>query len=103
MRPQIEWLEKERPADLGRDSCLLAGVWQLRWSSSALPYRTVAPWLENLQVLDPERCRGMKFLRLVGVPAGATLLAGSSMLLESLDVLLFLTGATGPCPFCHHD
>jgi hypothetical protein len=70
VRPLIERLEQERPADLARDAALLAGVWQLRWSSSSLPYLMVAPWLENLQVLDPERGRGMNLLRLVG-PLGA--------------------------------
>jgi hypothetical protein len=66
IRLLIERLEQERPADLSRDGGLLAGVWQLRWSSSSLPYLMVAPWLENLQVLDPERGRGMNLLRLVG-------------------------------------
>jgi hypothetical protein len=66
IRALIERLERERPADLARDGGLLAGVWQLRWSSSSLPYLMVAPWLENLQVLDPERGRGMNLLRLVG-------------------------------------
>jgi len=65
-RSLIEQLEREWPADLARDSALLKGVWQLRWSSSSLPYLMVAPWLENLQVLDPERGRGMNLLRLVG-------------------------------------
>jgi hypothetical protein len=65
-RALIERLEREHPADLGRDARLLEGVWQLRWSSSSLPYLMVAPWLENLQVLDPERGRGMNLLRLVG-------------------------------------
>jgi hypothetical protein len=65
-RPLIERLERERPADLSRDSALLAGVWELRWSSSALPYLAVGPWIENLQLLDPERGRGMNLLRLAG-------------------------------------
>jgi hypothetical protein len=66
VRPLIERLERERPADLGRDSALLTGVWELRWSSSALPYLAVGPWIENLQLLDPERGRGMNLLRLAG-------------------------------------
>jgi hypothetical protein len=64
--PLIERLERNQPADLQRDRDLLAGVWQLRWSSSRLPYLAVAPWLENLQLLDPDRGRGMNLLRLVG-------------------------------------
>lgn len=62
----IERLEQLQPADLSRDRALLKGVWELRWSSSAQPYLAVAPWLENLQVLDPDRGRGMNLLRLQG-------------------------------------
>jgi hypothetical protein len=62
----IERLERERPADLRRDASLLQGVWELRWSSSSLPYLAVAPWLENLQLLDPSRGMGMNLLRLAG-------------------------------------
>lgn len=66
MRALIESLERSAPADLDRDRALLSGVWELRWSSSRLPYLVVAPWLENLQLLDPERGRGMNLLRLTG-------------------------------------
>lgn len=66
VRAWIEALERGCPADLNRDRALLAGVWELRWSSSRLPYLAVAPWLENLQLLDPERGRGMNLLRLSG-------------------------------------
>jgi hypothetical protein len=65
-RALIERLERQQPADLRRDAALLRGVWQLRWSSSSLPYLLVAPWLENLQLLDPPRGRGMNLLRLSG-------------------------------------
>ncbi|MFM7732876.1 MAG: PAP/fibrillin family protein [Cyanobium sp.] len=65
-RQLIEQLGSERPTNLGHDSALLAGVWELRWSSSALPYLAVGPWIENLQLLDPERGRGMNLLRLAG-------------------------------------
>jgi len=65
-RTLIERLERLRPADLDRDGAQLRGVWELRWSSSSLPYLAVAPWLENLQLLDPERGRGMNLLRLAG-------------------------------------
>jgi hypothetical protein len=66
IRPLVDQLEQEHPADLDRDGALLAGVWELRWSSSSQPWLQQAPWLENLQVLDPERQRGMNLLRLKG-------------------------------------
>ena len=66
----VEALEREQPADLERDRDLLAGVWELRWSSSRQPWLREAPWLENLQVLAPERGLGMNLLRLKG-PLGS--------------------------------
>jgi hypothetical protein len=64
--PWIARLEAEQPADLERDGHLLAGVWDLRWSSARQPWLVQTPWLENLQVLDPEHQRGMNLLRLRG-------------------------------------
>ncbi|MEB3183377.1 MAG: PAP/fibrillin family protein [Cyanobacteriota bacterium] len=66
VRELLETLERLQPATLMSDSARLRGVWELRWSSSHLPYLLVAPWLENLQVLDPERGRAMNLLRLAG-------------------------------------
>jgi len=66
----VEQLEREQPADLEVDGALLTGVWELRWSSATQPWLKQAPWLENLQVLDPGRGRGMNLLRLKG-PLGA--------------------------------
>lgn len=62
----VQQLEKAQPADLRRDTPLLEGVWELRWSSSSLPYLATAPWLTNLQVLSPSRGQGMNLLRLAG-------------------------------------
>lgn len=62
----LQQLERLQPANLAVDSDRLAGVWELRWSSGNQPYLLVAPWLENLQLLDPQRGRGMNLLRLAG-------------------------------------
>jgi len=59
-------LEHLQPANLAADSDQLTGVWELRWSSGRQPYLTVAPWLENLQLLDPRQGRAMNLLRLAG-------------------------------------
>ena len=61
--PLIEQLEPMQPADLRRDRESLTGAWELRWSSSKQPWLKQAPWLENLQLLDLERGRGMNLLR----------------------------------------
>ena len=62
----IERLERLQPADLAAEGSQLAGVWELRWSSSSLPYLAVQPWLENLQLLDPAAGRALNLLRLAG-------------------------------------
>ena len=67
---RVSALEQSHPADLSRDSAFLEGVWDLRWSSSSQPWLRQAPWLENLQVLDPAQKRGCNLLRLRG-PLGA--------------------------------
>ena len=67
---RVSALEQSHPADLSRDSAFLEGVWDLRWSSSSQPWLRQAPWLENLQVLDPAQKSGCNLLRLRG-PFGA--------------------------------
>jgi hypothetical protein len=62
----IRQLEQQQPADLRTDAALVEGVWELRWSSSSLPYLATAPWITNLQVLAPSRGQGMNLLRLAG-------------------------------------
>ena len=62
----LQRLEHLQPANLAVESDRLTGVWELRWSSSRQPYLAVAPWLENLQLLDPRRGRAMNLLRLAG-------------------------------------
>ena len=70
LRERISELEDAQPADLSRDVSLLKGVWDLRWSSSSQPWLRQAPWLENLQALDPDHNRGCNLLRFRG-PFGA--------------------------------
>ena len=66
LKQKISAVEEEQPADLSRDAALLPGVWDLRWSSSSQPWLRQAPWLENLQALDPEQGRGCNLLRFRG-------------------------------------
>jgi hypothetical protein len=90
-RGLIEALERDQPADLRRDVALLRGVWELCWSSSSLPYLAVAPWLQNLQLLDPAKGRGMNLLRLAGPLAPV---AGIAVLAA---VAIEPAEAEGPC------
>lgn len=66
----VHAIEGASSVDLSRDSDLLSGVWELRWSSARQPWLKQSTWLENLQVLDPANGRGMNLLRLAG-PLGA--------------------------------
>ncbi|MEN9877070.1 MAG: hypothetical protein RLZZ158_109 [Cyanobacteriota bacterium] len=70
LRPLIIALEQNHPCDLTNQAPQLEGVWELRWSSSKLPYLQVQPWLENLQLLLPRERRAMNLLRLVGPGGG---------------------------------
>lgn len=62
----IHQLELDQPADLNREGDYLAGIWELRWSSSEQPWLQQSAFLENLQVLDPSQQRGCNILRLRG-------------------------------------
>ena len=68
--PLINDVESNSKVNLQCEGELLKGVWELKWSSSTQPWLKQAPWLENLQVLDPIQNKGMNLLRLSG-PIGA--------------------------------
>ena len=68
--PLIHAVEAEQPADLSKDASLLAGVWELRWSSARQPWLRQGRWLDNLQILDPLNGRACNLLRLRG-PLGS--------------------------------
>ena len=59
----IELAENESSLDIFKQLDQLKGVWELRWSSSKSPFLNYSPFLDNLQILDPENCRGLNFLR----------------------------------------
>ena len=59
----IKSAENESSIDLFKQLDQLRGVWELRWSSSKSPYLNYSPFLDNLQILDPDKCRGLNFLR----------------------------------------
>ncbi|NDD44184.1 MAG: PAP fibrillin [Synechococcaceae bacterium WB9_4xB_025] len=62
----LDQVEAKSTVDLFKAGEALAGVWELRWSSATQPWLTQAQWLENLQVIDLKRGRGMNLLRLGG-------------------------------------
>jgi len=62
----INLAESESSLDITQQLEQLRGVWELRWSSSKSPFLNYSPFLDNLQILDPENSRGLNFLRLKG-------------------------------------
>ena len=59
----IKLSENESSLDIIKQLDQLRGVWELRWSSSKSPFLNYSPLLDNLQILDPEKGRGLNFLR----------------------------------------
>mgnify|MGYP004154409051 FL=1 len=59
----IKSAENEFSIDISKQLDQLRGVWELRWSSSKSPFLNYSPFLDNLQILDPDKCRGLNFLR----------------------------------------
>ena len=84
---KIEYLvklsEDESVVDIIEQLDQLSGVWELRWSSSKSPLLNYSPLLDNLQILDPKRRRGLNFLRPKGVLGN---LFATSILAE-LDII----------------
>ena len=62
----IKGAEAAADVNLPQQSKQLSGVWELRWSSASQPWLKQAPWLDNLQILDPDHNRGLNLLRLNG-------------------------------------
>tara|TARA_B100000965_G_scaffold6398_1_gene4975 strand:- start:663 stop:1202 length:540 start_codon:yes stop_codon:yes gene_type:complete len=63
----IRAAENESSVNLAKQLDELRGVWELRWSSSKSPLLNYNPLLDNLQILDPEKNRGINFLRPRGI------------------------------------
>tara|TARA_Y100001968_G_C19376265_1_gene727822 strand:+ start:373 stop:897 length:525 start_codon:yes stop_codon:yes gene_type:complete len=59
----IKLAEYESSVDITKQIFLLTGVWELRWSTSKSPFLNYSPLLDNLQILEPERSRGLNLLR----------------------------------------
>ena len=63
----IKLVESSSTVDIVNKTDLLTGVWELKWSTSKSPFLNYSPLLENLQILDPKRSRGLNILRPVGI------------------------------------
>ena len=92
--------ESESSVDITKQIDLLTGVWELRWSTSNSPLLNYSPLLDNLQILEPERNRGLNLLR-TKVFVGKLLSTNIHASLEIVDqkrinVSFKKAGITGP-------
>ena len=79
----IKLAESESSVDITKQIDLLTGVWELKWSTSNSPFLNYSPLLDNLQILEPERSRGLNLLR-TKVFAGKLF---STNILASLEIV----------------
>ena len=79
----IKLAENESSVDITKQIDLLTGVWELRWSTSNSPLLNYSPLLDNLQILEPKRSRGLNLLR----PKGLAGKLFSTNILASLEII----------------
>ena len=63
----INLVEDKSCVDITKQSDLLRGVWELRWSSSKSPLLNYSPLFDNFQILVPERGAALNLLRPKGL------------------------------------
>ncbi len=79
----IKLAESEYSVDITKQIDLLTGVWELRWSTSNSPILNYSSLLDNLQILEPKRSRGLNLLR----PKSFTGKLFSTNILASLEII----------------
>ena len=96
----IKLAESESSVDITKQIDLLTGVWELRWSTSNSPFLNYSPLLDNLQILEPERSRGLNLLRtkvFVGKLFSTNILASLEIVDQKrINVSFKKAGITGP-------
>ena len=71
-------LEEYSDFKCSKDIELLKGVWELKWSSSKIPFLKYSSFYENLQILDPFTLKGMNLLK----PKNLNYIIGTSILID---------------------
>ena len=96
----IKLAENESSVDITKQIDLLTGVWELKWSTSNSPFLNYSPLLDNLQILEPEKRRGINLLRpkgYVGKIFSTTILASLEIIDQKrIDVSFKEAGIIGP-------
>ena len=96
----IKLAESESSVDITKQIDLLTGVWELKWSTSNSPFLNYSPLLDNLQILEPERSRGLNLLRtkvFVGKLFSTNILASLEIVDQKrINVIFIKAVITGP-------
>ena len=96
----IKLAESESSVDITKQIDLLTGVWELKWSTSNSPFLNYSPLLDNLQILEPERSRGLNLLRtkvFLGKLFSTNILASLEIVDQKrINVSFKKAGITGP-------
>ena len=96
----IKLAEHESNVDIFEQSDQLSGVWELRWSSSSSPFLNYSPLLDNFQILDVDKSRGLNFLRpkgILGKLLSTNILAELEIIdLKRINVTFKKAGIIGP-------
>ena len=96
----IKQVESESYVDIIKQVDLLKGVWELRWSTSNSPFLNYSPFFDNLQILEPEKSRGLNLLRPkgLGVKVLSTNIFASLKIIDQkrIDVSFIKAGVIGP-------
>ena len=96
----IKLAERESSVDITKQIDLLTGVWELKWSTSNSPFLNYSPLLDNLQILEPNRSRGLNLLRPKGFAGkffSTNILAKLEIIDQKrIDVSFVKAGVVGP-------
>ena len=96
----IKLAESESSVDITKQIDLLTDLWELRWSTSNSPLLNYSPLLDNLQILEPKRSRGLNLLRpksFAGKLFSTNILASLEIIDQKrINVSFKKAGITGP-------
>ena len=71
-------LESNSNFNLKSDIEKLKGIWELRWSSSNVPFLNYSPLIDNLQILNPSKSNAINLLK----PRGFNGIIGTGIIAE---------------------
>ena len=94
IKSMIDKVEASKKINLSQQLNRLDGIWELRWSSSKAPFLNYNPLLNNLQILETNKSRGINLLK----PRGLQSIAGTGItaklaLINDIRVSVTFTGA----------